>query len=163
VIVKVLEHRAPQVRPLAEVRDGIVAAFTKEQESKAALKAAQEARSRLAAGTSFDAVAQQLKVTADPAHFIGRNDPSIPQPIRDAAFALPRPSGKTEYSAMQLNDGGAAVVALSGVRTATAHDAQQQAGRGLEEAQRLGMADVLAYVEEVRRTADVKKNPKAFE
>ena len=43
------------------------------------------------------------------------------------------------------------------------HDAQQQAGRGLEEAQRLGMADVLAYVEEVRRTADVKKNPKAFE
>jgi peptidyl-prolyl cis-trans isomerase D len=163
VIVKVLEHRAPQVRPLAEVRDGIVAAFTKEQESKAALKAAQEARSRLAAGTSFDAVAQQLKVTADPAHFIGRNDPSIPQPIRDAAFALPRPSGKSEYSAMQLNDGGAAVVALSGVRTATAHDAQQQASRALEEAQRLGMADVLAYVEEVRRTADVKKNPKAFE
>src|SRR5579862_8295747 len=41
VIVKVLEHHAPQEKPLSEVRDTIVAALTKEQSGQAALKAAE--------------------------------------------------------------------------------------------------------------------------
>ena len=163
VIVRVLEHRKPEPRPLAEVRDGIVAALTKEQGTQAALAAAQAARAKLAGGASLDAVAQELKVGADPAHFIGRGDPSIPAQVRDAAFELPRPEGKTEYSALSLRDGGAAVVALSAVRSTTAHDDKEPAGRGREEAERQGSADALAYVEEVRRTAAVKKNPNAFE
>ena len=89
VVAKVLEHRAPQPKPLAEVRDSIVAAMTKEQASGAALKAAQAAREQLQAGTPFETLAQQLKVSAEPAHFIGRNDPSVPAQLRAAAFALP--------------------------------------------------------------------------
>ena len=38
-----------------------------------------------------------------------------------------------------------------------------QADRALQEAERQGMDDATAYDEEVRRTADVRKNPKAFE
>ncbi|HEX8783829.1 MAG TPA: peptidylprolyl isomerase, partial [Steroidobacteraceae bacterium] len=75
-IFKVLEHRASAPKPLAEVRESIVAAITKEQGTQAALSAAQRARDELIKGNSFDAVATQLKVSADPAHFIGRNDPS---------------------------------------------------------------------------------------
>jgi peptidyl-prolyl cis-trans isomerase D len=163
VVVKVLEHRKPQARPLAEVRDGITAAITREQESQAALKAAEGARGRLAGGAAFDAVVQELKVSADPGHFVGRNDPSIPAQVRDAAFALPPPAGKPEVRALTLTDGGAAVVAVTAVRTAAARDTQTQARRALQELQRLGEADALAYVEEMRRTADVRKNPKAFE
>jgi peptidyl-prolyl cis-trans isomerase D len=162
VIVKLLEHRQPQPKPLAEVRDSIVATLTKEQEMQAALAAAEGARKQLAGGTSFDAVAQELKVSADPAHFIGRQDPSVPAQLREAAFALPRPAGKPEFRALSLAD-GAAVLAVSGVRVAAAHDGKAQADRALEEAHRLGTADALAYVEQVRRTADVRKNPKAFE
>ena len=91
VVAKVLEHRAPQPKPLAEMRDSIVAAVTKEQASGAALKAAQAAREQLQAGTPFETLAQQLKVSAEPAHFIGRNDPSVPAQLRAAAFALRRP------------------------------------------------------------------------
>ena len=163
VIVKVLDHRKPQPRPLAEVRDSIVAAITQEQETQAALKAAQAARDQLAAGGSFDAVARELKVSADPAHFVGRRDPSIPAPVREAAFAMPPPADKPQVRALALNDGGAAVVLVSNVRTASAHDREAQASRGLQERQRLGNEAALAYVEEVRRTADVRKNPKAFE
>jgi peptidyl-prolyl cis-trans isomerase D len=162
VIVKLLEHRKPQPKPLAEVRDSIIATLTKEQETRAALAAADRARSQLAAGTSFDAVAQELKLSADPAHFIGRRDPSVPAQIREAAFALPRPAGKPEFQALSLAD-GAAVVAVSSARVAAAHDSKAQTDRALQEAHRLGTADALAYVEQVRRTADVRKNPKAFE
>ena len=168
VIAKVLEHRAPKPQPLAEVRAGIVAAIAKERETQAALKATQAARERLAGGAPFDSVAAELKASAEPAHFIGRGDPSVPQPVREAAFALPRPSGGGEFTTVALKDGGAAVVAVSAVRTGSAHVAAAQADaaqreRAQQESQRLGNATALAYVEEVRRSAEVRKNPKAFE
>src|SRR5256884_1791436 len=71
VVVKVLEHRKPQVKPLAEVRDGIVAAIRKQRGTDAAVKAAQAARAKLEAGASFDEEARELSVNADPARFIG--------------------------------------------------------------------------------------------
>jgi peptidyl-prolyl cis-trans isomerase D len=163
VILKVLEHRASAPKPLAEVRESIVAAIAKEQGTQAALSAAQRARDELLKGSSFDAIATELKVSADPAHFIGRNDPSVPAQIREAGFALPRPTGKPEFRALTLNDGGAALIAVSAVRTAAAHDNQAQASRAQQESERLGTGAALAYVDEVRRTASVRKNPKAFE
>ena len=163
VIFKVLEHRKSEPKPLAEVHDSIVAAIAKDQGTQASIGAAQRAREQLLKGDSFDSVAQQLKVSADPAHFIGRNDPSVPAQVREAAFALPRPSGKPEFRALTLSDGGAALVAVSAVRTAPAQDKDAQAGRAVQESERLGTAAALAYVDEVRRTASVRKNPKAFE
>jgi peptidyl-prolyl cis-trans isomerase D len=164
LVAKVLEHRAPQPKPLAEVRDTIVAALTKEQASQAALKAAQGAQAQLQGGAAFDAVAQQLKVTGEPAHFISRRDPSVQLQVRDAAFAMPAPAaGKPQFRALALNDGGAAVLELTAVRTAPGADQKEVAARGVQEAEQGGDIDVSAYREEVRRTADVKKNPKAFE
>jgi len=163
VIFKVLEHRASAPKPLAEVRDSIVTAIAKEQGTQAALTAAQRARDELLKGSSFDAIAAELKVSADPAHFIGRNDPSVPAQIREVAFALPRPTGKPEFRALTLNDGGAALIAVSAARTAAASDNQAQASRTQQESERLGTGAALAYVDEVRRTASVRKNPKAFE
>jgi hypothetical protein len=63
-----------------------------------------------------------------------------------------------------MADGGAALLAVTAVRTAAAaQDPQSQADRVQQQAIRQGTGDVLAYVSEVRRTADVRKNPKAFE
>jgi len=163
VIVKLLEHRKPQPQPLDAVRAGIVATITRELSDQGALKAAQGARERMAAGASFETLAQELKLKVDPAHFIGRGDPSVPAQVRDAAFAAPRPAGKPQLRVVTLADGGAAIVAVTAVRTAAARDAKAQADRALQEAQRQGTAEAIAYIEEVRRTADVRKNPKAFE
>ena len=163
VIFKVLQHRASAPKPLAEVRDSIVATITKDQGTQAALGAAQRAREQLLKGASFDEVAQELKVSADPAHFIGRNDPSVPAQVREAAFGLGKPAGKPESRALTLNDGGAALVVVSAVRTAPAQDVAAKASRSQQESERLGTAAALAYVDEVRRTASVRKNPKAFE
>jgi hypothetical protein len=52
---------------------------------------------------------------------------------------------------------------VSAVRTAPAGDDKTQFERGLREAQNQGQSEVMAYLDEMRRTADVKKNPKAFE
>ena len=162
-IVKVLERRKPTPQPLEQVRAGIVAAMAKERGTAAALKAVESARTQLESGKAFDAVAHELSVTADPAHFVGRRDPSIPAQVRDAVFASPLPSGKPIVRALALNDGGAAVLVVSAVRTPAARDALAQRDRVQQQAQRMGEDEAQAYVEEVRRTADVRKNPKAFE
>ena len=52
---------------------------------------------------------------------------------------------------------------MSAVRTAPTHDAEAQRNRAQQESERLGTAVALAYVDEVRRTANVRKNPKAFD
>src|SRR5437660_1639102 len=162
-IVKVLEHRKASPKPLAEVRESIVAALTQSRATALALAAAKAARQKLEGGASFDSVAQELKVSAEPAHFVGRHDPSIPAPVREAVFAVPRPAGKPVFRELSLSDGGAALVEVTRVRTAAAHDEETQVTRARQEADRLGTDDAGAYLEEMRRTADVRKNPKAFE
>ncbi|MBS0366218.1 MAG: peptidyl-prolyl cis-trans isomerase [Proteobacteria bacterium] len=164
VLVKVLELRKPQPEPLAKVRDSIVAAITKEQSAKAALAAATSARERLAGGASFDAVAQDLKLTAEPAHFIGRQDPSVPAAVRDAVFATAPPApGKPELRAIALPDGGAAVVDVTATRVARVTDQKAINERLSKEVDSRGVTDALAYTEQVRRETQVRKNPKAFE
>jgi len=131
--------------------------------AQAALKAADAARDQLQSGSSFDAVAQGLKVSAEPAHFVGRNDPSLQGEVRAAVFAVAPPAGKPQVRSLGLKDGSAAVFEVSAVRTAPAGDDKAQFERGLREAQNQGQNEVMAYLDEMRRTADVKKNPKAFE
>jgi hypothetical protein len=87
----------------------------------------------------------------------------VPAQVREAAFAPPRPAGKPEFQALALNDGGAALLAVSAVRTAPTQDGEARTGRVQQESERLGTAAALAYVDEVRRTASVRKNPKAFD
>jgi len=164
VIVHALEHRKPEPKPIATVREDIVKSIRDEFGRAEAQKVAQDARTKLAGGASFDDVAKELGVTAEPARFIGRNDPSVPAPIRTAAFDNPKPAvGKTTYGTARLENGGEALVAISNVRL-DPNASVQAAAPVLRETQgRQGEGDAVAYLDELRRTASVSKNPKAFE
>ena len=74
--------------------------------------------------------------------------------------------GKPVVQALSLDQaGGAALMVLSQARVApvTATNAELQAKRISEAGQRSGQADAAAYILELRRKADVEKNPAAFE
>jgi len=164
VLVKVLDHHKAEPKPLAEVREGIAATLKKQNGSDAAVKAADEARAKLAGGASFDDVLKGLGVSAEPPRFIGRTDAAVPAQIRNLVFDLPKPGEKPEYRALRLDSGGAALVAVTKLRVdADNSDKSLQASRTKQQAESQGMGDAIAYLEDVRRTADVRKNPKAFE
>jgi peptidyl-prolyl cis-trans isomerase D len=171
VLVKVTEHSKAQPQPLAEIRDGIVAAIKKDRGSQAALKAALDGQAKLQAGASFDDVARQLGVSSEPARFIPRSDTTLPAQLRELVFNSPKPTDKPVYRSVALQTGGAAVVAVTAMRSEApqvdksklADQLQQQSMQAKQDAVRHGQADAEAYVEEMRRTADVRKNPKAFE
>lgn len=165
LIVKVLEHRERAPKPLEQVRDQIVAAIRKERGTEQALKQAEAARERLESGTPFETVAKELGVEAAPARFVGRGDPSLPAQIRETVFEAPKPSGDQPIvRALALDEGGAALVALTAVRVPESPENPQVAA--FQSQQWLishGVGDVAAYIEEMRRTARVKKNPQAFQ
>lgn len=165
VIVKVLEHRKAAPKPLAEVRDEVVAALRQQRAAEAARAAAEAARARLEAGESLESVARALGVTAEPARFVGRGDPSAPAELIEAAFAARRPqAGKPVWQAVTLDqDGGAALLAVTQARLEPqTGNAQLRAQRISEAAQRAGRADAAAYVLEMRRKAKVKINRATF-
>ena len=165
VLLQALEHHKPAAKPLEAVRTQIVAALTKERGTAAARKAAEEATKKLEAGTSFDQVAKELGLTAEAARFVGRNDPSVTGELRGLIFNGPKPTrSKPVVKSSSLADGSVAVVQVTDLRSQPqAANATEQAQWSREHIARHGEAEFDAYVEQLRRTADVSKNPKAFE
>ena len=165
ILVKVLDRKQPQLKPLAEVRDSIVADLRKQAGTEAALKAAQSATAKLEGGASFDEVIKDLGVTAEPAKFISRGEASVPAQVLSAVFAAPKPDpGKTLYRPVKLATGGAALFALTNVRTKpTDSNPRAEMAYRRQAAERIGDQAVNAYVDELRRTASVKKNVAALD
>lgn len=163
VVIEVKAQHGPQVKPLSEVRSGIVAALKRQRDDQAALAAARAARSKVLGGESFDQLAKTLKLKVDPAKFIGRDDPSVPSAIDTVAFAAPRPTHGPVYEAKILSGGGAALVAVSAVRSGPqtnsdmAHTLQERQIRSDAD------GDAQAYIAQMRATAKVVKNPKPFQ
>ncbi len=165
VLVRALDHHMPAPKPLAEVRDTIVAALRKEQANAAAVAAAQAAVHTLESGTAFDSVAQNFGVGAEPPHFVGRTDPSIPAQIRNVVFQSAKPSkGKPVFQAIALDEGGAALLAITDVKEGTAPvDPQLQTSLLLQQTTTYGTDAANNYVEQLRLTAKVKKNLEVFD
>jgi peptidyl-prolyl cis-trans isomerase D len=164
-IFQVREHRPAKLKPLEEVRDGIVDVLRRERGSAAALAAAEEALKRLEGGAGFDAVAASLKLKADAARFVARGAPDLPVAVRDAVFAAVRPQpGKPWRTALPVDDGVVALVEVTGSRVQSLSDNPQlQQLRTQRELQRYSRRDVEAYLAEVVRQAKVRRNPNAFQ
>jgi peptidyl-prolyl cis-trans isomerase D len=165
VLVQDLAHALPAAKPLAVVHDQIVAILRKQQGTQAALTAAQAAVKSLQSGKDFDAVAKDLGVSAEAARFIGREDPSVPALVREAAFSAPKPGEqKAVFQALAQPDGGAVVLGVLAVRVDTQPaDKQQMATEVRDLGQQYGDDETRAYVEQARKDAKVQKNIGLFD
>ncbi|MGC4028232.1 MAG: SurA N-terminal domain-containing protein [Steroidobacteraceae bacterium] len=161
-VVQVVDHFAPQVQPLAEVRASIVATLTRQRGSEEAAKAAQAALAKLQAGTSYAQVAKDLKLKPEAPRFVGRDDPELPVELRTAVFLTPKP-GAVQRGTATLEGGVTALFEVTAVRNQPASDNPQViALRGQRELQRYALREVDAYFTEVIKAARVTKNPQAF-
>ena len=165
VLVKALDHQMPAPKPLAQVRDTIVAAIRRDRANAAALAAAQGAVQQLDSGATFDSVAQDLGVKAEPARYIGRTDPSVPTEIRDDVFASAKPqNGTPVYRTVALAKGGAAVIGITSVKTdMTPTSPQELASSRRQQAEQYAAEASNGYIDQLRLTAKVEKNLQVFE
>jgi hypothetical protein len=161
VVLKVTQHRKPRPKPLAEVKDAVAQALRAERGAQAAKAAAEAA---IKQPVDFDALAKQWGVTAEPARFVGRGDPSLPAALRQAVFEAPKPGASPTARLATLDDGATAIYVIKGARPGNDNsNPQLRAQLASFLAQRAGGGDVAAYIAEMRRTAKVAKNSKVFE
>jgi peptidyl-prolyl cis-trans isomerase D len=165
VIVKVRTHTKAAIPPLASVRDKVVAAVQRDNASAAARAAAEAAAARVDGAAAFDSVAKSLGVAAEPARFVDRRDPAMPAAVREALFAMPRPvGGRPVTRAVPLPEGGYALVSLSQARSVpAAGDAAARSIRAQQLVNQQAQGTIGAYIEELRRSAKVEKNARAFQ
>jgi hypothetical protein len=84
--------------------------------------------------------------------------------VRQAAFAAARPNGKPVFVALALDDGGAAVLAITAAKAGTAGTNPQNDEQLINQyLTRDRDGDMRAYVLELQRRATVKRNPSIFE
>jgi len=127
------------------------------------LAAANTARTQLQSGTAFAQIGKDLKVAVDPAKFVGRGDPSVPAEILSVAFDAPKPVQGPVYQAVPLQNGGAALVAVTKIRSGAQTNKYLEQALQQQEVQRNGDAAARGYVAELRATSKVSKNPDAFQ
>jgi peptidyl-prolyl cis-trans isomerase D len=164
VVVKVTAHHKAEVKPLPVVHDEIVALLKQERGVAAAKAAAEAAVAKLTAGEKFDVLAKSFNQTADAPRFVSRGDPSIPAALRTAIFEAPRPEATPVIRTVALDDGSTAVYVVTRTRVADAGANPAMTVQMNESLlQRSAQGEVVAYVNEAKRKAEIVTNPGVFE
>ncbi len=115
VVLRVIDHRAESVRPLAEVRDEIQAELSEQSARTAAVAAAESAAAKLRDGADWSVVLESIK--PEEPGLVDRYAATVPAPVRDTAFRLPSPvDGGASIGTAVLENGDAVVVRLTKVQ-----------------------------------------------
>lgn len=127
VVLRVREHQAPEVRPLQQVRDQIVASITEQRARAAVEAAAQEALGALSGGASMEDYATeqgyewQVELGAD------RRNITVPQEVLRVAFSLATPdTGERVIDFTRNAQGDALVFELDRVTPGTVESLPEQ-------------------------------------
>jgi peptidyl-prolyl cis-trans isomerase D len=172
VVLRVADHQPSQQRPLEEVRDEITAQLREEAARKAAADAAVALARRIEAGEPLDAVAASAGAKATGKQTVDRQGPTedngapVPPELVKAIFQAPRPAGegKSSVGTATLASGDQAVFVVSDARPGMLEAAAeaQLPLRAQQTAQINAAVEFGAYLDELRRTAKIKKNTKLF-
>lgn len=119
VVIRVAQHVQAAARPLAEVHDAIAKTILDQRIADAAKQQADGLLARLRKGETLAAVAASDHADLKSVAGMVRIQPDVPAALRDQAFLLPRPvDNKPQYAAVDMHDGGYALLAVDKVQGA---------------------------------------------
>jgi peptidyl-prolyl cis-trans isomerase D len=164
VVLRATDHKLPQQKPLDEVRNDVVAAWKKQRGVELAAAAAADAVKRLQGGESWDAVAKSLDQAVVTPKFVSRSDQQVPLEVRTTAFGESKPAaGKPIYSEARLDNGDAAVIAVSALREEPVDASHPDLDMRRQYAAQIASTEAQSYAAGARADAKVILNPQALE
>nr|WP_298725200.1 SurA N-terminal domain-containing protein [uncultured Steroidobacter sp.] len=167
VVLRVTGHKAAEPRPLAEVRGEIESRLRSQAAREAAAAKGADALARLQKGEAWDSLsALGLKPVGK--RFVTRDDSIAPPAVLRSAFQASKSQisdAKPYVSGVTTDDGNYAVLAVTQIRSGEAdkEPEQERAIRRRQAEMRAGNEELIAYVEEAQRNADIVRNDKVFE
>ncbi len=165
--LRVVDHRAARLKPLAEVRAQVEQELKKQhaQEEAARLGGEILARARKS-GSLAQAVRGVAGTTYRAPELVGRKKAAgIDTAVLDAAFAAARPQGKqASFAGASLGDKGYAVVAILSVLDGKPADLDKKQAKALQAAlkERRGQDYFHDYIQGLRKEAKVEINQKGM-
>ncbi|WP_028919662.1 peptidyl-prolyl cis-trans isomerase [Pseudoxanthomonas suwonensis] len=159
VVIRVVDHQPEAARPLAEVRDQVIAAVRADRQRKAAEAAADAIVERLHAGEAMAEVAASAGTEVMPFTNMPRGVPAPTQEANRRIFAAaPAGEGKPAAGRFLMPDGRQAVFVVTAVKpgdpSQIPEEQRVQLRRQLEQID--GNAAAEAYVREQRKRFDIE-------
>jgi peptidyl-prolyl cis-trans isomerase D len=150
ILVRVIEHKAPQQQTLEEVIAQVTTSVIANKAQELAKSKAQEVLDKAIAGENFATQAVETTRQSD----IKRTDRSLDNKVTEAVFALPKPAeGEVQYELVTMLNGDVAVVALDKVAQQPVEDSSQAEAQLNNLLARVASA---AYVEAIKANADIE-------
>jgi peptidyl-prolyl cis-trans isomerase D len=167
VVLRVTAHEESRQQPLADVRGVVEGEARADMARKAAIAAADAARSRLKDGAAWAEVVQGLGATAAGQVTVTRRTQEYPPELLAAVFTAAAPDGARPSVGQALLASGDPVLFIVNARRPGAVPAEDGAGQLANESRAVasmaGATEFAAYLAEVERAAKIKRNDKAFE
>ncbi|WP_024870031.1 peptidylprolyl isomerase [Pseudoxanthomonas suwonensis] len=159
VVIRVVDHQPEAARPLAEVREQVIAAVRADRQRKAAEAAADAIVERLHAGEAMAEVAASAGTEVMPFTNMPRGVPAPTQEANRRIFAAaPAVEGKPAAGRFLMPDGRQAVFVVTAVKpgdpSQIPEEQRVQLRRQLEQID--GNAAAEAYVREQRKRFDIE-------
>lgn len=154
VVIRVSEHTPEQVRPLATVREQVIAAIHADRTAQAAGKAADALVARLQKGESLQALAEPEKLQVSPMPGLPRTVPVPSAAANRAVFSAPEPAeGKPSVGKVELDGGRYAVFVVTKVTPGDVATipAEQRTALAQQLSQLDGAAAAQAYIQAMRK------------
>lgn len=154
VVIRVTDHNPAAPRPLAQVREAVIAAIRADRQTKAAEVAADALVARVAKGESLKDIATAAQQPFNEMPGMQRGMPGLPPAANEAIFSVPRPVGdKPSAGRIALGNGAYAVFAVSKVSDGDLSKVTPEQREGLKQQlnQLGGGVASDAYVEAVRK------------
>jgi peptidyl-prolyl cis-trans isomerase D len=130
VVLRLNDHQPAMLRPLEEVRAGIVTALETDKATTQAKELSQAVLERIRAGEQPTELAEALGIEWSDKQTIGRDSPEVARPISSAVFAMPHPAeNKPASRQLALPSGDQAVVLLYAVENGDPAAADDKARR----------------------------------
>lgn len=161
-IIRVTEHQPSVPRPLAEVRDQVVAQLKSEAARARTEALAESLRQKIGSGATLDAVAQELGAEVQTGAGIGRQALNLDPALVAEAFKLARPTDKPVTAIVDLRPGAHAVVEVvkvvdgdpKAIDAAERERMRQQLLTAAQGTESRGLVDVLRDAADVRVAED---------
>lgn len=168
LVLRISNHKPSEPRPLAEVREQVVARATADAAREAAQKKGDDALARVRNGEAWSEAlaAEGLKPVG--VRTVTRNDSVAPAAVLRSAFEVPSSQvtgERVEYVSATTDDGNIAVISVSNAQfaDASAEPASERATRRRMAERQAGTEEFIAYLQEAERTADVERNMMVFQ
>ncbi|MEA5444570.1 SurA N-terminal domain-containing protein [Gammaproteobacteria bacterium AB-CW1] len=157
VVLRVVDHRPAEQRPLEAVADQIREEVRQDKATREARALAERLRERAGEGESFLDLAEEADLPIREARNVSRDEPDMDRMLSQALFRMPRPENGPVTEIIEKQDGSLALVALRSVESPTLDmDADERHDRRNAVRSSLMQAEFNAYVRELRRNSDVE-------